>query len=250
MSGLTNSKTSIKKILLLVDEIKALSTDSTPKMSEQPKNLLQAVESFESSKNENLKAIDSNTDEINSLKNKISQNEREIIKLEEEINDLTSQRQEFMNQIQEIQNKITETNDNIRSKKDEYDSRNQRLKELEEIIAELKIEQDKFELQLDEIQTELEETYLKRKRFVENYGNRVEAMKLLIKHDYIHSAQIKLIKALQKDTTLDLKNVLLAIDMREDQAEKILQKIQEENGPIEYDAQAGTITLTEEVDFK
>ncbi|MBA7641682.1 hypothetical protein ES703_49367 [subsurface metagenome] len=37
--------------------------------------------------------------------------------------------------------------------------------------------------------------------------------------------------------------------MREDQAKKIIVKMLEDNGPIEYNPTDGTITLKEEIDF-
>ena len=250
MSGITDSKTGIKKILMLIDEIKGLNSDSIPKLVEQPNKLLESVEAFETEKNENLKTIETNTDEINSLKTKISQNDRDIIKLVDEIKDLNTKKQDFLDKIQEVQNKLTEVQENIKTKKEEYESRSQRLKELDNTISILKVEQEKFDEKLNALQKELEGNYMKRKNYVDSYINRVAAMNLLIRKDYIQSAQIKLIKALQLDSTLDLKSILIAIDMREDKARQVLKKMVEENAPIKYDEQAGTVTLLEEVDFK
>lgn len=250
MSGITDSKTGIKKILMLIDEIKGLNSDSIPKLVEQPNKLLESVEAFETEKNENLKTIETNTDEINSLKTKISQNDRDIIKLVDEIKDLNIKKQDFLDKIQEVQNKLTEVQENIKTKKEEYESRSQRLKELDNTISILKVEQEKFDEKLNALQKELEGNYMKRKNYVDSYINRVAAMNLLIRKDYIQSAQIKLIKALQLDSTLDLKSILIAIDMREDKARQVLKKMVEENAPIKYDEQAGTVTLLEEVDFK
>jgi hypothetical protein len=55
--------------------------------------------------------------------------------------------------------------------------------------------------------------------------------------------------SLQPDTTLELRNILLAIDMKEATAKKILKKIIEQNGPVEYDEAAGTVTLKGEIDI-
>ena len=55
MSGITDSKTALKKIIMLIDEIKRINTDSVPKLMEQPNNLLKSVETIESEKNTNLK---------------------------------------------------------------------------------------------------------------------------------------------------------------------------------------------------
>ncbi|TXT65241.1 MAG: hypothetical protein BAJALOKI3v1_120048 [Promethearchaeota archaeon] len=251
MSGnITDSKTAIKKILLLVDEIKGINSDSIPKLTDQPNKLLETVEAFEAEKTADLNTIESNSDEITSLKNKITQNKRDIVKLNEDIDDLNAKRQEYLDKIQQVQNKLTEVREEIKSKTNEYNSRSDRLKELEETIAELKIEQDKFDEKIAKLQSELEDTYLNRQAFVENYENRVEAMNLLIQKDYIQSDQIKLIKALQKDAALELKNILVAIDLREDKADKILKKMVQQNGPIEYNEEAGTVKLLEEVDFK
>jgi hypothetical protein len=57
------------------------------------------------------------------------------------------------------------------------------------------------------------------------------------------------IKALQVGSKLDIKNILLAIDMKEDQARKIIARMLEDDAPIEYDQIASTITLKEAVDF-
>ena len=73
-------------------------------------------------------------------------------------------------------------------------------------------------------------------------------MKKLITYGYINSAQYQFIRALQKGSVLDIKNIIVAIDMREEQARKILRKMVEEHGPIEYN-EAGTVKLLKEVDF-
>ncbi|MBN1214758.1 MAG: hypothetical protein JXA99_04880 [Candidatus Lokiarchaeota archaeon] len=250
MSGITDSKSAIKKILMLIEGIKGLNSDSIPKLIEQPNNLLGSVEAFETEKNNNLKTIETNTDEINKLKTKISQNDRDTLKLDEEIKDLNNKKQEHLNKIQEIQNKLVEVQETIKTKKQELESRTSRLKELDNKISNLKVEQEKFEEKINALQKELEGNYNKRKLYVETYMNRVAAMNLLIKKEYIQSAQIKLIKALQLDASLDLKSILIAIDMKEDKAKQILKKMVEENGPIKYDESAGTVTLTQEVDFK
>lgn len=251
MSGnITDSKTALKKILLLVDEMKNINTDTIPKLTDQPNKILETMETFEAEKNSDLNTIEKNSDEISNLKNKITQNKREIVKLNEDIEDLNTKRQDFMNRIQDVQNKITQVREEIKTKTSEFESRSQRLKELEGTIAELKIEQDKFDEKISKLQKELEETYLKRKEFVENYENRVSAMKMLIQKDYVQSDQIKLIKALQKDAVLDLNNLLVAIDLREEKAKKILKQMIEQNGPIEYNEEASTVKLLKEVDFK
>jgi hypothetical protein len=74
-------------------------------------------------------------------------------------------------------------------------------------------------------------------------------MKILINKGYITSQLYQFIKALQVGSKLDIKNILMAIDMREEQARRIVTKMLEEGAPIEYDQGAGTITLKEEVDF-
>ena len=55
--------------------------------------------------------------------------------------------------------------------------------------------------------------------------------------------------SLQPDATLELRNILLAIDMKEATAKKILKKMIDQNGPIEYDEAAGTVTLKGEIDI-
>ncbi|MFW9880846.1 MAG: hypothetical protein ACFFG0_47900, partial [Candidatus Thorarchaeota archaeon] len=75
------------------------------------------------------------------------------------------------------------------------------------------------------------------------------AMKSLIKAGYIQSAQLKLIQSLQPNTALEIKNIVQAMDLREDVARNILSKMVQKKGPIEYNEAAGTVTLNGEVDF-
>ncbi|TFF97939.1 MAG: hypothetical protein EU547_02955 [Promethearchaeota archaeon] len=249
MSGITDSKSSIKKILNLVEEVNALNTEYIPKLSEQQNTILQALEAFEQEKNQKNATIESNKDSINSLKEQISKDERTITTLKEEKEELTIKKKDAMEKIEQVQNQIQQLQAEIASKKEEFESRKERLNNLEQKITELKIEKDKFEDNLKKLEKDLEKKFLEKKNYVENYDNRVKAMKILIKHDYIKSGQVKLIKALQPGTTLELNHILMAIDLNEDKARQILRKMQAQNGPIEFDEQAGTVTLKEEVDF-
>ena len=74
-------------------------------------------------------------------------------------------------------------------------------------------------------------------------------MSLLFASLLTHSTLYQFIRDLQPGSALDLKNILLAIDMREDQAIRIIKKMIEENAPIELNQETGTILLKEEVDF-
>lgn len=249
MSGITDSKSSIKKILNLVEDINNLSTESVPKLSEQQNNILQALEAFEQEKNDKNATIASNKETINSLKEQISKDERTITNLNEEKEELTIKKKEYMEKIESVQKEIQELQTEIANKKEEFESRKQRLNDLEETITELKIEKDKFEDRIQKLEKDLEKKYQDKKNYVENYDNRVKAMKILIRNDYIKSEQVKLIKALQPGTTLELNHILMAIDLNEEKAREILRKMEQQNGPIEFDEQAGTVTLKEEVDF-
>ncbi len=249
MSEITNSKAALKKILMAINEINNLNADSVPKLEEQPQNILNSIESLEEEKNNTIKTIDANNDEIASLKNKISSDQREITKVEEEIEELTKERQELLEKIQETQNELQKTQEEIKVKKEEHQARTQRFKELEADIDQLALEHEKFDEQLKKLGKELESTYLKREKFVTSYSNRIKGMNLLIKKGYIRSKEYQLLSSLQYDTVLDLKNILIAIDLREDQAVQIINKIKALNGPIEYDKDAGTVKLTKEVDF-
>ena len=55
-------------------------------------------------------------------------------------------------------------------------------------------------------------------------------------------------KALVPDTTLELTGLIKASGLREDVFKKILAKMVEVNGPLDYDEAGGTVTLNEEVD--
>ncbi|MHA1490028.1 MAG: hypothetical protein ACTSRI_10270 [Promethearchaeota archaeon] len=239
----------MKKILSIVDEINVLNTNSVPKLLEQPNNLLEMIETFENEKNANIKKIDSNSDEIETLKKKISLNNREIEKITENNEELTKNRKVLLDKLQVLHKELKETEEKINTKKEDYEQRSQRLEELNERVQELNAIQVKFEEKILENETQLQNDLDKKENFVKNFENRVQAMKSLIKKEYIHSTQYQLVRALQKDTAIDLKNVILALDIKENQAKKIINDIINEKGPIEYDESAGTIILKEEVDF-
>lgn len=249
MSNIFDSKNLVKKIENIVNEISKLTTDYSPKLIDQLNKLLHEFEQLEKIKNEDQHKITSNADEINTLKSKITQKEHDISRLEENIEGLNKEKQDILNRIDNAKKELNETQEQIRLKTEELENRNLRLKELETNIEILKKELSQFEEKLKLIEIELENTFFKKKRFVESYENRVKAMKKLISKGYIGSAQYQFIKALQKGSVLDIKNIIVAIDMREEQARKILRKMVEENGPIEYNESAGTIKLLQEVDF-
>jgi chromosome segregation ATPase len=196
-----------------------------------------------------INTLKSNYEEINTSKNKISQSQRDIVKFEEENAELVRNRQELETKIQESRNEFKEVNETISIKREEFKNRELRLKELEDRLFTLNKEIEKFEDKLKALEAELENTFIKKERFVQSYENRVAAMKILINKKYINSLLYQFIKALQVGSSLDLKNILVAIDMREEQARKIISKMLEDNAPIEYDQSSGTITLKEEVDF-
>jgi chromosome segregation ATPase len=242
-------KTSLKKMASTIVDISGLNSDYIPKLRMQPEKILEELEKYEDGKNLLLKTIESNTEKIYSFKNKISQNQRDIVKFEEDNAELTKNRHEFVIKIQEGQDELKETRETIQLKKEELTNRDQRLKELENRFFTLTKEVGKFEENLKALEIELNGTFRKKEKFVESYENRVAAMKILINKKYINSLLYQFIKALQVGSKLDIKNILLAIDMREEQARKILTKMLEEDAPIEYDQVTGTITLKEEVDF-
>ncbi len=244
-----DAKTSLKKMTSIIVDISGLNSDYIPKLRMQPESILEELEKYEDEKNILMKKIESNNEEINSFKNKISQSQRDIVKYEEDNAELNKKRQELMQIIQEKQNELNETLKTIKLKQEELISRDQRVKELEDRLFTLHKDIEKFEAKLKALETELENTFMKKEKFVQSYENRVAAMKILINKKYISSSLFQFIKALQLGSALDLKNILVAIDMREDQAKKIIVKMLEDNGPIDYNPTDGTITLKEEVDF-
>lgn len=244
-----DAKTSLKKMTSIIVDISGLNSDYIPKLRMQPESILEELEKYEDEKNNLMKTIEFNNEEINSFKNKISQSQRDIVKYEEDNTELTNKRQELLQKIQEKQNELKETHETIKLKQEELTSRDERLKELEDRLFTLHKDIEKFEAKLKALETELENTFIKKEKFVQSYENRVAAMKILINKKYINSSLFQFIKALQLGSALDLKNILVAIDMREDQAKKIIVKMLEDNGPIEFNPTDGTITLKEEVDF-
>ena len=179
----------------------------------------------------------------------MSQSQRDIGKFEEDNAELVRNRQELETKIQESRNEIKNVSETISAKREDFKNRELRLKELEDRLFTLNKEVEKFEEKLKNLEAELNETFIKKEEFVESYEIRVAAMKVLIKRKYITSQLYQFIKALQVGSSLDLRNILVAIDMKEEQARKIITKMLEDNAPIEYDQSSGTITLKEEVDF-
>lgn len=247
--SITDTKSSLKKILSIIEELNGLNSDSIPKLQVQPTNLLEEIGKFEEVKANDLSTIESNDDEINSLKNKISQNQRDISSLEESNLELTNQRQALLDKIQDAQNELNETQTKIIGRREELATRSSRLDELENRLVELKDLQEKFDNKMKELETQLQEEYNKKEKFSNSYAMRAAAMKSLIKAGYIQSPQLKLIQALQPNTTLELRGIVQAMGLREDVAKNILTKMVQKSGPIEYDEGSGTVTLKGEVDF-
>ena len=246
---LLDTKTSLKKITSIIVDISGINSDYIPKLRLQPEKILEELEKYEDEKNDKISVLNSNYEKINTFKNKISQSQRDIIKFQEDNAELTRNHQELETKIQESRNEFKEVKEIINTKREELKNRELRLKELEDRLFTLNKEVEKFEEKLKNLETELNETFIKKEKFVESYELRVAAMKALIKRRYINSLLYQFIKALQVGSSLDLKNILVAIDMREEQARKIITKMLEDNAPIEYDQSSGTITLKEEVDF-
>ncbi|MHA1985273.1 MAG: hypothetical protein ACW98D_01420 [Promethearchaeota archaeon] len=247
--SLTDTKSSLKKILSIIEELNGLNTDSVPKLQAQPSNILGNIETFEEEKATNLRTVESNDDEINSLKNKISQNQRDITGLEENNSELGNERQTLLDKIQASQNELNETQTNISLKKEDLASRTARLEELEKRITELSDIQEKFDNQMKALEAQLQEEFSKKENFSNSYAMRAAAMKSLIKAGYIQSAQLKVVNALVPQTTLEIKGLVSASGLREDVFKNIIVKMVQKNGPIEYDEASGTVTLTGEVDF-
>ena len=246
---LLDAKTSLKKMISTIVDINGLNSDFIPKLRSQPEIILSSIEEYEKAKGALISTISTNNEEINSLKNKIMQNQRDIIKFTEDNKDLSNRRQELLDQIQNKQNELKGIKETIKLKSEEFETKTLRLKELETANADLMQVVQKFETKLKALEKELETTVIKKEKFVQNYQNRVAAMKLLINKKYVNSSLYQFIRALQAGSALDLKNILLAIDMRDDQAKKIINQMLTEGAPIEYDSANGTITLKEEVDF-
>ena len=247
--SLTETKSSLKKIFAIIEELSGLNSDSIPKLQVQPTNILESIAKLEEDKATDFRNSETNDDEINSLKNKISQNQRDVATLEENNNELTTERQILLEKIKTAQNELNETQSKITSKKEESTNRNSRLEELESRITELKDLQEKFDNKMKQLESQLQAELNKKERFSNSYAMRTAAMKSLIKSGYVQSAQLQVIKALVPQKTLELKGLISASGLREDTFRSILSKIVQNNGPIEYDETEGTVTLLGEVDF-
>ncbi len=249
MSTLTDAKSSLKKIMSIIEELNGLNSDSIPKLQTQPTNLLEQIGNLEEAKASDQNSIEANDDETNSLKNKISQNQRDIASLEENNTELTTQRQALLDKIQDTQNELNETQTKITARREELAARSSRLAELENRLLELKDLQDKFDNKMKEQETQLQEEYNKKENFSNSYAMRAAAMKSLIKAGYIQSPQLKVINSLVPQTTLEIKGLVSASGLREDVFRNIIVKMIQKNGPLEFDEGTGTVTLKEEVDF-
>ena len=193
--SLTDTKSSLKKILSIIEELNGLNSDSIPKLQTQPNNLLEQIGKLEETKASDLGSIETNDDEINSLKNKISQNQRDIATFEENNVELNNQRQTLLDKIQDAQNELNDTQTKITARKEELTTRETRLKELENRLVELKDIQEKFDNKMKELESQLQSEFVKKENFSNSYAIRTAAMKSLIKAGYIQSAQLKLIQA-------------------------------------------------------
>ncbi|TFG24431.1 MAG: hypothetical protein EU533_02135 [Promethearchaeota archaeon] len=248
--SLLDAKTALKKIASTIVNISSVNSEDIPKLKTQPESVLEAIESYEKEKSQLIKQIEQNNEDINNLKSKISQLERDIVNIEGDNKNLSEKKRDMQNQIEKTRKDIETTITSIRTKKEELENRTKRLKDLDITLLDLSREIKIFESNLKELENELENTFLKKERQVQSYGNRVAAMKILINKKYLNSSLLQFIKALQVGNALDLKNILVAIDMREDKAKSYINKMLEEKGPIIYDDNAGTIKLREEVDFE
>ncbi|MFX1273598.1 MAG: hypothetical protein ACFFBP_11520 [Promethearchaeota archaeon] len=249
MSELTDTKSNLKKIISVLEELQAINTDSIPKILESPNNLLNLVASYEEQKTANLNKKEANKDEINSLKNKIAQDERDIAKLEEENNELTKERQGLLDKIQTAQNELTDMNEKIKTKKEELETRTARLNELDDAVHEAIKEDKKFAERLQNLESILREELEKKENYLSSFGHRVASIKALIKMNYIKTQHLTLIKALIPGTQTEIKPLCIGIDLPEAKAKQILRDIVSEGGPIEFNEAAGTVLLKEEVGF-
>ena len=248
MSNLTDAKTSLKKIISDIEEINRLTSSTMEKLISEPGKILELIEKFEEEKSAALKTIDANTDEITTLKNKFSQNTSEISKLEEEIEGLTKERQDLTDKIQAKQTELTDTQDKIKQTKEELEKRSSRLDELISSVDELNKLQEKFDVSVKDLEGQLQSEFDKKDKEVKSFKNRVAAIRSLVNKDYIHTTELRVIKALQKDVTMEVSKLSTTLALRADDIIKIMRKIMEANGPIEFNESAGTIVLRGEVD--
>ena len=75
-------------------------------------------------------------------------------------------------------------------------------------------------------------------------------MQLLIRNGFISTELYKFINTLEKDKPLELNFICQTIKMDQEKTKKILKKMIELNGLIDFDEKSGLITLKKEVEFK
>ncbi len=249
MSEITDVKSTLKKAISVLEETTAINNDSLPKILENPNTLLSQIAIFEEKRTANLNTIEANKDEINTLKNKIAQNERDIAKLEEQNEESNREKQLLLEKIQSAQNELTDTQEKIKAKKEDLDLKTARLNELDDTVHNTIKEVGKFDEKLTNLEMQLRDELEKKENYISSFGTRVAAIKALIKFGYIKTQQLTLIKGLLPGSTVDLKSLCVGLDIPEGKAKQILRDMVNQNGPIELDEGAGTVTLKEEVGF-
>ncbi len=250
MSELTSVKTAVMRISSIFEDLKADTENQIPKLKKFNNNLTELVDKFEQERSANSKKIQTNADEIEALKTKKSQNARKIMNLNEESKNLSANSQSLGTQIETLTAEISNLENQIASKQSDLANREQRLHELETNVHQMALDQEKFDENLRKMSLELMEKYDARLMYANSFENRVKAMKLLIAKNYLKIPQVQLLKALQVGTELDLKNMVQAYDIKLDVATKILRKIVDLGGPVDFNETTGMVTLKEEVDFK
>ncbi|MHA1522200.1 MAG: hypothetical protein ACTSRK_18650 [Promethearchaeota archaeon] len=208
------------------------------------------MENFEKGNYASIKEIPTKNEEIETLKTKIAQNTREVLNLEEENKNLTGKRHNLNNKTEEFSNSIRNLETQLESKKGDITNLEQRLLDLEAKIHQMDTEQEKFKEDYKKFEFGLVEEYSKREKYANSFENSNKAMKLLVKKNYIKTPQVQLINALQVGTELDLDSILKANDIKMEVATKILRKIVELGGPVEFKEAAKKVILETEVDFK
>ncbi|NHI91867.1 MAG: hypothetical protein EAX96_05150 [Candidatus Lokiarchaeota archaeon] len=249
MSEITNVKTALKEIMMNFDDMNNIVTNTIPKLKENPDSMLKLIESFEELKKSKLSKIESMKNEIIDYKNKISQAKLDNAKLEEEIEDLDKKQQENIKKIENIKIELKDTTEKVAKQKEEFENRSQRLKDLETKVQELIKLKESSNERIEKVKNELESDFNKKSSFVESFQRRINAMRLLITKEYLKNAQVQVIKALQKDVKMEVSKVVLSSSINEDEVKKVLQKVVELQGPIEYDSVSGSVLLKQEVDF-
>jgi chromosome segregation ATPase len=283
MSQIIELIPALKEIFELINKINDRIKDSTLKLYAEPNEIFDAIDSYIREKSNNITQIKTNKNEIDALKKNIFQTNKEFLKLETKFIDLSLDFEDINKRLENKKNELNSFNDKLIRFEKENKSQNKILEDLESEISdswklvEEKIQdvsrlEEKHNQDIIQIRSEGEQDLLKLKEGLDNelikldieykkqydellskfqeVKDKINSLNLLIKRGFINSELYEFICSLDKKKPLDLNFICQTIKIKSEKAKKVVEKMIEANGPIEFDEKTGTVTLKKEVEFK